>query len=151
METLDDALLAKISDFIPPTDMLTSTCYVSKGFARVARSDFYWRDHPILRSNDATATLNKHQRQRICLFRDSDVAAKSYGSVFVDYHEAMRMRYSQRRVVCAASTTHNWEEYVENLLSSDVDDDLFYHVFQEGNWVNGQPSCTLMKILWTEN
>lgn len=40
MESLDDAIRAKISDFIPPTDMLTSTCYVSKGLAQTCPKPF---------------------------------------------------------------------------------------------------------------
>lgn len=127
-ECLTDEMLFLVLSFVPPEDLLRKVCTSCTRFAAAIQSDTFWiKSMPssatlLEKANPLVCILNKHQLQRYSLF---DAAFRTetkttqgllqHGSLLCTRQMAIQLK-RRGRLTCAASTTDNRAEGVENIL-----------------------------------
>lgn len=145
-----------ILSWVPPLDLLRSVARVDTHLSSIIQLDAFWESlaaHLLLRktklsesesepegtsktenqeqkegpSSSSLLSLNKHQLQRVCLYRAATSVIKEqpppaclrFGSLLISQQQALALRnnYSSRRRACIASSSHHTFEMLENALA----------------------------------
>lgn len=130
MDDLSDKVLSTLFGWLPPIDLLRSSVRVSKRFKSLIEKEEFWKFHPLALASSVALSLTTHQRQRCCLYAAyGDITATDSSSpphdipACLDAGSVLPTRAVADRAynfgfrVCAASTTDQTSEVVENVLS----------------------------------
>lgn len=144
-DLLTDEVVAHVLSFVPPLDLLRSSCRTCARFALLLREDAFWRTS--LQCNERFTNkhsgdrLTIHQLQRYALY-DAAMAAEDEqdvgwnllqrGSLLPTVETALELKRTGRSV-CAASSTDRASEGLENVLTSLRAPSLF-HRFLKTWW-----------------